>query len=111
MQKSLLRTLCVGGLVYSTMLSSPVLAAEPHSPDAHKYEASIYNNGPVVTLDHAIKKHWMPHHGYDQHKPDLMPPKAQKIRQAIGLILKSDLKQRISQAVVISAAPIRRNIR
>jgi cobalt-zinc-cadmium efflux system outer membrane protein len=56
MQKSLLRTLCVGGLVYSTMLSSPVLAAEPHSPDAHKYEASIYNNGPVVTLDHAIKK-------------------------------------------------------
>lgn len=56
MQNTLLRTLCVGGLVCSTMLSSLVLAAEPHSPDAHKYEASIYNNGPVVTLDDAIKK-------------------------------------------------------
>ena len=55
MQLSLLRTLCVGGLVCSTMLSSAAWA-EPHSPDAHKYEASIYNNGPVVTLDDAIKK-------------------------------------------------------
>lgn len=56
MQYSLLRTLCVGGLICSTMLSSAAWAEAPHSPDAHKYEASIYNNGPVVTLDDAIKK-------------------------------------------------------
>jgi cobalt-zinc-cadmium efflux system outer membrane protein len=56
MQLSLLRTLCVGGLVYSTILASPAWSEAPHSPDAHKYEASIYNNGPVVTLDDAIKK-------------------------------------------------------
>ncbi len=46
----------MGGLVCSTMLSSAAWAAEPHSPDAHQYEASIYNNGPVVTLEDAIQK-------------------------------------------------------
>lgn len=57
MQKTnLLRALCVCGLLGSTALSQPTWAAEPHGSDAHKYEDSIYNNGPVVTLDDAIKK-------------------------------------------------------
>ena len=57
MQKTnLLRALCVCGLLGSTALSQPTWAAEPHGSDAHQYEESIYNNGPVVTLDDAIQK-------------------------------------------------------
>lgn len=57
MQKTnLLRALCVCGLLGTTALSQPAWAAEPHGSDAHQYEESIYNNGPVVTLQDAVKK-------------------------------------------------------
>ncbi len=57
MQKTnLLRALCVCGLLGSTALSQPTWAAEPHGSDAHQYEDSIYNNGPVVTLEDAVQK-------------------------------------------------------
>jgi cobalt-zinc-cadmium efflux system outer membrane protein len=44
------------GLLGSTALVPPAWAAEPHGSDAHKYEESIYNSGPVVTLEGAVKK-------------------------------------------------------
>ena len=57
MQKTnLLRALCVCGLLGTTTLSQPTWAAEPHGSEAHQYEDSIYNNGPVVTLEDAVKK-------------------------------------------------------
>lgn len=57
MQKTnLLRALCVCGLLGTTALAQPVWATEPHGSDAHQYEDSIYNNGPMVTLEDAIKK-------------------------------------------------------
>ena len=57
MQKTkFIRALCVCGLLGSTALPQPTWAAEPHGSDAHQYEESIYNNGPVVTLSDAIQK-------------------------------------------------------
>lgn len=53
---TLLRALCVGGLLSATSLSGAAWAAEPHSSDAHKYSESIYNNGPTLTLSEAIEK-------------------------------------------------------
>ncbi len=52
----LLRTLCVGGLLSATSFSQAAWAVEPHSPDAHKYTESVYNNGPTLTLSEAVKK-------------------------------------------------------
>ena len=57
MQKiCLLRALCVCGFLGGIALSQPTWAAEPHSSEAHSDKESIYNNGPVVTLEAAIKK-------------------------------------------------------
>lgn len=52
----LLRALCVGGLLSATSLSGTAWAEEPHSPDAHNYAESVYNNGPTLTLSEAIQK-------------------------------------------------------
>ena len=57
MQKNnFLCALCACGLLASTALVQPAAAEEPHGSDAHKYDESIYNNGPTVTLDDAIQK-------------------------------------------------------
>jgi len=48
-----LQTILMAGAV---LVSQPAWAAEPHGSDAHKYEESIYNDGPVVTLEGAVKK-------------------------------------------------------
>ncbi len=55
MRHSKLYTILMAGAVLVSQ-AAPAFAAEPHSPGDHNYEESIYNNGPVVTLDDAIQK-------------------------------------------------------
>lgn len=50
-----LQTLLMAGAIFVSQ-APPVFAQEPHSSKIHTFTKSIYNTGPVLTLQDAIKK-------------------------------------------------------